>query len=41
MCSFRFIGAFVVDWSKRVNYIVPDLKGFKLKAYVDPNTPKF
>ena len=33
-------GRFVVDWRKRVNLLVPDLKGFSLKAYVDPMTPK-
>mmetsp|Transcript_15326 Transcript_15326/g.21355 ORF Transcript_15326/g.21355 Transcript_15326/m.21355 type:complete len:112 (-) Transcript_15326:235-570(-) len=34
-------GKFVVDPKKRLNLIVPDLTGFKLKPYIAASVPKF
>ncbi len=34
-------GRFIVDKSKRLELIVPDLQGFKLKPYIAATVPKF
>jgi len=34
-------GQFIVDKSKRLELIVPDLEGFKLKPYIASTVPKF